>query len=407
MLAAMPAEHAPVVTTAPRLGRPIALLSAAAFASAATMRVADPLVPQVAQEMAVTPGAAGVMVTAFALAYGCCQLLWGRLGDRLGKFRVVTAMTLLSGLTVALAALADSIASLALARLLSGATAAALIPLSMAFIGDHVPYAERQAAIARYLSGQILGLVAGQVMGGVIGDTLGWRAVFLVLAAVYLGVGGLLALELWRGRLARAVPQPRRRLLDGLMDLARNRWVRVVLLVVLLEGGLFFGAFAYVGAHLHAAFALAYTEIGLLLGAFGLGGLAFALAVRRLVTRLGERGLATTGGVLIAAGFLLLAAASAPWLVAPAVGIIGLGFYMLHNTLQTHATQMAPEARGLAVGAFASCFFLGQAAGAWLVGRLGDRLGFAPLLAVAGVLLLALALAFARALGRHRAGRTA
>jgi predicted MFS family arabinose efflux permease len=402
MLAAMSADEPQAVTAAPRLGRPIVLLSAAAFASAATMRVADPLVPQVAQELAVTPGSAGIMVTAFALAYGSCQLVWGPLGDRLGKFALVTVMTLLSALTVGLAGLADGIGTLGLARLLSGATAAALIPLSMAFIGDHVAYSERQAAIARYLSGQILGLVSGQVLGGLIGDSLGWRAVFLVLAAVYLAVGLLLLAE-WRGGRLPAVPAaPRRRLRDGLLDLARHPWARVVLLVVLLEGGVFFGTFAYIGAHLRATFDLAYSEIGLLLGGFGLGGLVFALTVRRLVARLGEHGLATIGGALIALGFPLLAITPAPWAVAPVVAVIGLGFYMLHNTLQTHATQMAPEARGLAVAVFASSFFLGQAAGAWLVGRIGDRLGFARMLIAAGPLLLTLALAFAAALRRRR-----
>ena len=47
----------------------------------------------------------------------------------------------------------------------------------------------------------------------------------------------------------------------------------------------------------------------------------------------------------------------------PAIALIGLGFYMLHNTLQTNATQMAPEARGLAVSLFA--FMLCSPASRW------------------------------------------
>ena len=51
------------------------------------------------------------------------------------------------------------------------------------------------------------------------------------------------------------------------------------------------------------------------------------------------------------------------WWIAPvAVAALGLGYYMLHNTLQTNATQMLPEARGTAV-AFSSALFLGQTAG--------------------------------------------
>jgi YNFM family putative membrane transporter len=68
-----------------------------------------------------------------------------------------------------------------------------------------------------------------------------------------------------------------------------------------------------------------------------------------------------------------------------------------------NATQMAPEARGLAVSAFAGGFFLGQAVGAWTGGLLADRAGFAPLFVAAGPLVLALALWFARALAERPA----
>ena len=124
----------------PSIVRPIVLLSAASFASVATMRVADPLLPQVAREFGVSAGDASIIATAFALAYGFCQLVYGVLGDRFGKYRLVTLATLASGLTVASAGFADSLGMLGAARLAGGATAAAIVPLSMAFIGDHVPY---------------------------------------------------------------------------------------------------------------------------------------------------------------------------------------------------------------------------------------------------------------------------
>ena len=64
---------------------------------------------------------------------------------------------------------------------------------------------------------------------------------------------------------------------------------------------------------------------------------------------------------------------------------------MLHNTLQTNATQMAPEARGLAVSTFASCFFIGQGLGAWLGGHVVDGPGTTPLFVAVAPLLLLLA----------------
>jgi MFS transporter, YNFM family, putative membrane transport protein len=384
--------------------RPVILLATAAFASAATVRTLDPLVPAIAAEFATTPGSVGLTVTAFTLAYGVCQLFWGPVGDRLGKYRVIALASLLSAATAGAGALAGSLATLAALRLVSGVTAAAIIPLAMAFIGDHVPYAQRQATLARFIAGQILGLIGGQVIGGVVGDLFGWRAVFLVLAGLFLVPGLLLWRELRSGRVPPPVlstPARPAQLALTYLRLVRRPWPRTVLLTVFAEGFLFFGAFAYVGLALHEAHGLTYSMVGLVLGAFGLGGVLYALNARALLARLGERGLARGGGALMALGFLALPLAPAAWLAAPAIGLLGLGFYLLHNTLQTNATQMAPEARGLAVSTFASCFFTGQGLGAWLGGLVVDGAGTAPLFAAVAPLLLLLALAFAHRLARR------
>ena len=387
------------------LARPIAVLSAAAFASVATMRVADPLLPQVAHEFGVTAGEASVVATAFALAYGLCQLAYGVLGDRFGKYRLVALATLVSALTVAAAGLAGSLAALGLARLAAGASAAAIVPLSMAFIGDHVPYEDRQAVLARFLFGTILGTVGGQTVGGVLGDLLGWRAVFLVLGGLFLAVGVLLAVELRSPR----VPPPRlggaispASLVRGYALLFGRPWVRVVLATVFVEGFLFYGGFTFIGAYLRERFGLDYAVVGALLGFVALGGLLYALTVRRLVRGLGERGLTLAGGAAIALGFVAVAAGALPAMV-PAITLLGLGLYMLHSTLQTHATQMAPEARGLAVSTFANALFLGQAGGVWLCGRLADRAGFEPVFVGVGAALLVVGAAFALLLGRRPA----
>ena len=99
------------------------------------------------------------------------------------------------------------------------------------------------------------------------------------------------------------------------------------------------------------------------------------------------------------------------WLIgyAPAWGwvvigcfVLGLGFYMMHNTLQVNATQMAPDRRGAAVSAFASCFFLGQSAGVSLGGLSVGTLGASRFLAFGAVGLLLLSSVFVVLLGRRR-----
>ena len=104
-----------------------------------------------------------------------------------------------------------------------------------------------------------------------------------------------------------------------------------------------FGAFTYVGADLHLRFGVSFTLVGLFVGTFAIGGLIYSLSVRVLVNRLGQIGLATGGGVLLALAYVTLAFEPHYWIAPIAITSIGLGFYMLHNTLQTNATQMTPR----------------------------------------------------------------
>jgi len=121
-----------------------------------------------------------------------------------------------------------------------------------------------------------------------------------------------------------------------------------VLAFVTAEGFLLFGGLTYLAAFLRHDFDLSYAVIGFVLAGFGGGGLIYAITVTRLVAWLGERGMAALGGALMAAGSRAARSAT-PGPCCAGRARRGLGFYMHHATLQTNATQMAPEARGLAI----------------------------------------------------------
>ena len=162
-----------------------------------------------------------------------------------------------------------------------------------------------------------------------------------------------------------------------------------------------FGAFTYVGADLHLRFGVNFAVVGLFVGAFAIGGLIYSLSVRRLVGRLGQIGLATGGGMILAVAYTTIAFAPHAYIAPFAITAIGLGYYMLHNTLQTNATQMTPEARGTAVAIFSSALYLGQTLGVAINGIVFDRFTAVPVFVIAAIGLLALGLWFAQELRRH------
>ncbi|KYF91101.1 hypothetical protein BE20_36870 [Sorangium cellulosum] len=386
--------------------RSIAFLAAAAFASAANLRISDSLLPQVAAEFNVGAGTASVIVTSYTVAYGAMQVVHGPIGDRLGKYRVACLTTFMAALATLACAAAPDLLSLAAARLLTAAASCAVIPLSFAWIGDVVPFAQRQPVLSSFISGQIAGMILGQASGGLLGDWLGWRAVFLVLAAVHL-LAGLALLARMRadpttrqGGVAGASLSPLG-VLRQFAFMLRRPWVAAVVGTVGLEGLLFFGAFAYVGHALHRRFDLSFTLVGAALGTYGAGGIVYSLTARRMLARWGASGLTRRGGALMALGFASLALSPNLALAVLGIGVAGLGFYMMHNTLQANGTQMAPEQRGAGIALFAATMFIGQSLGVALAAPVVDRWGEAPIFLAAAGGLLPLSLYFSALLARQ------
>jgi predicted MFS family arabinose efflux permease len=387
--------------------RAITLLSAAAFAGAASTRVCDPMLPELARVFAASPAEAAHAVSGFAVAYGLLQLVFGPLGDRIGKYRLIALTTLVCTLGSLGAALATSLNWLVAARVLSGATAAGIIPLSMAWIGDTVAYEERQATLARFLGGQILGVIGGQFIGGFFVDTLGWRWAFVFLGLVYLAVGALVLAESGRNPVTRhhaATGTAHAGIVRQGLSVLAVPWARVILTTVFLEGMVLFGALAFVPYHLHERFGLTLLRAGACMGLFGVGGLSYIVFAKGFVRRLGEVGLAAAGGLAITAAYALMAAAPSWAWTLPAIYLVGLGFYMLHNTLQTNATQMAPAVRGTAVSLFACALFLGQSAGVVLAAMLLAERGTVVLFVAAALAIPAIGGGFARRLQLRRRG---
>lgn len=386
----------------------IAALSLAALASGASLRVTDAMLPRLAIEFSITLGEASQVVTVFAIAYGFAQLLFGPLGDRFGKYRVIAAACAASALTSVLCGIAPGHASLLAARLLAGVTAAAVIPLAMAWIGDVVPYEQRQPVLARFLIGQISGFALGSWAGGFAADHLDWRTPFFVLGAFFL----LMALVL--GHVQRRLPatalrraphdSKRPSTVSEFRAVLASRWGRIVLLAVFLEGSSLYGALPFVATHLHERFGLSLSNAGALVMVFAAGGLIFALGAKQLVQQMREPVLIRSGAILMASTLLLTAFAPAWWWALPACLLMGLGYYMMHNTLQVQATQMAPERRGAAVAAFAGSFFLGQSVGVGIAGLLVEFAGTAWVLAAGGVAVACCAWNFNRQRRRLLAG---
>ncbi|MCA3367128.1 MAG: MFS transporter [Roseomonas sp.] len=375
--------------------RVLAIFGPAVFAGAFATRVTDPTVAEIASEFSVTAAEAALLGTAYTLPFALVQPILGPVADSIGKRRIVMICVAMLGVMLLAAAVSASFGWLMAFRAASGMAAGGMMPLTLAIMGDAVSLKFRQVALSRILVFGISGQIAGGVVAGPIAAIAGWRGVLVVCAiAAFIG---LVALILAARGAAREVMTR----YDPMVALQRYRGIIAnpaalpLFAAVAVEGGLVFGTFPFIAPLLIERGIGSTMEAGLAIGAFGLGGLVFAALVAPLLARFGQAGVIRIGGAT--AALALTGFALAPSLVvATLAGLgLGLGFYMIHNAIQTRATELAPQARGSAMSLHAFAFFSGQSLGPIFYG-LGDMIFGLPAtlgLAAGGIMVLALLLA--------------
>lgn len=134
------------------------------------------------------------VVLAYLLSITALIVGAGRLGDLLGRRRLLLiGIGLFSGASL-LCGLAPSLGWLVVGRAIQGLGAAIMLALGMAMVGDAVPEARRGSAMGLLGSMSALGTTLGPSLGGVLIASVGWQAIFLI----NLPLGLLNALLVWR-----------------------------------------------------------------------------------------------------------------------------------------------------------------------------------------------------------------
>lgn len=342
------------------------------------MRCLDALLPTVAADFGRSVGSTGAAVTAYALGYSLCQLLYGPLGDRVGAYRVVAITACLAAAIGVACALATSLNGLVLLRLLTGCVAGAVGPLSLSWVSLAALPEDRALAFARLTGAAILGGACGQVGGGILGDNFGWRMVFLFTSALF-AISGLALIIIARSMAGLTHPalcqRQRLKVPPRLLQLIRRPAVIQVLILVGCEGFGIYLSLPYITAHIADGFAQGSSSAAILLGFYGVGAITFVGVARGFLRHAGAGVRAAIAGVLLGGAFTLLALSTSTIACAAALFTVGFGFMLLHNLLQLIAAHVAPGAPGSALSLFAASSSLSQGLGAAAGGALFDRSG--------------------------------
>ena len=312
----------------------------------------------------------------YIVAYGGAQLVWGPLSDRLGRKPTLMIGLALAGVASVLAALAPDLPTLTAARVLQGVGTAASMVVGRALVQDLFQGPERTRVMAWV--GMAMGLCppAATILGGQIHVQLGWRANFVLVAAL----AAALLLAAWRGLPDRAaapspgMPRPHwlRSMLQSYARLAREPAFLLYVAILALSTGAFYaflgGAPIVLGHH-----GVGPAGIGYYIMCIPLSYIAGNYLTTRLVRGHGERRMMLAGQGLSLAGLLLmlglaLAGVDRPLALALPLMLLGLGHGFLMPPTLAGTVSLLPALAGSAAAVAGVMQQLLGAAGGYSVG---------------------------------------
>lgn len=362
------------------LGRDGLRLQATAFVITFDRFAMPPLLVAISRDLDVALAAIAGAAGAYFLAYGLMQPIWGLVSERVGLARIIRWAVLAGAVSTFASALATDVATLTIARVAAGMCFSAAFPSTLIYVGETVPGVRRQLEVTRLMTGVALGTALSTVFAGVLAETVGWRWVFAASGVLAAATGWFVwsLANLPRRRETRPPWVPVGRVL-------RNPTAMVLLVLVAVEGAGLFGAFTFIPAAVESAGwgpAAAAAPAAL----FGLAVLGASSVVGRLSTRLAASRFIVAGAISGVAGCALVSWTHSPAFAAGTSVLLGLCWAAMHSSLQTWATEVAPDERATVVAFFAGSLFAGTAAMAAIGGPLADDERFGVLFAVCAVL---------------------
>jgi multidrug resistance protein len=354
------------------------LVCAVIFVDSLGYGVVVPVMPVYARDLGIGELGLGMLFASYALGNIVAAVPFGILSDRVGRRPfLVFGMLAMAGAFV-LYAYATTYAALFFSRFLDGVTAAATWSVGLAIIAEVYPAGERGSSMGTVMAAMGAGSIAGPALGGILFDWLGYKAPFLLVAALCVA-GGVLALA---SRELMDLPRGGNR--SGYRDMMRKVFAypgMALVIVVVMMGTVSLGLLEPLfPIFLQDNLGLGSTGIGLL---FALTVLAYSVSsppAGRIADRAGKKGVMALGLVATAVVVPLLAYSHTLALTTVLFALCGVSIALFETpTLPFIADRITGGGEGDVYGtaygifnmAWAVGYILGPAAGGFMASRHG------------------------------------
>jgi YNFM family putative membrane transporter len=351
------------------------------FSAFALLYCVQPLMPEMAQQFALTPARSSLPLSVTTIAMALTLLASGALSDRIGRKPVIAGALAASAVLALLCSLARDFTELLVLRALLGVALGGVPAAAMTYLNEEVDPAALGHAMGVYIAGTAFGGTAGRVLAAIITDHVSWRWALATIGAL----GVYAAWDFWRclpasRNFAPATPSWRA-IVRGAFDHLNDAGLRALYLLGFLVMGVFVSLYNYISFRLLGApFGLGTTVVGMC-SLLYLSGIFSAVWAGRLADRMGRRNVlwAVTAAML---GGLLLTLSASLILIAAGMTLFTASFFAVHSVGSSWVARRARGSRAMASSLYLFFYYVGAAVIGSLSGAVWSAAGWGGVVAL-------------------------
>jgi predicted MFS family arabinose efflux permease len=363
----------------------------AGFTAFLDLYATQPLLPLLMDVFGASHFDVSLTVTVGTVAVAIAAPVAGRIGDLIGRKRVIVLSAFVLAGATAAAVTSNSLSQFLFWRFVQGLATPGVFATTIAYIHDEWPPAYVGRTTAAYISGTVTGGFSGRALVGVVASQWSWQTAFVCLALVNLAAAFALAAGLPAERPRAANDRGGHG--QSAARLLRNRQLAATNAVGLCVLFTQVAMFTYVTFHLNEPpYGLSTAALGSLFVVYLVGAAVTPIAGHWIDARGHRAGVAFGVAIGVAGALLTLT----PWLPAIVAGLamVATGVFVSQATASSYIGSVTPDDRGLAVGLYSSFYYAGGSLGGALPALFWNAGGWMACVAlVVGVQLATMTLA--------------
>jgi predicted MFS family arabinose efflux permease len=319
------------------------ILGLAGLISVADNWIISPILPVLAKSFTISIPIAGLVLITYMIPYGIMQPVYGFIGDRIGKLKVLQLLLIGLALGTIACAISPYFWLLCISRVITGLFAAGIIALSLALIGDEVPLSDRQKYVGKFMGLVFLGQGLSVGAGGIMANYMSWRIIF----ATFSIAAAISAILLQKLTVSSTKTSENEKFFTEMQKVILTPQGKVIFPLAFFTGFLLLGLYSYMGSFLNKTMQMNTGEIGIIMSLFGFSSLFTGIWAGKISKKISRKNILLLGSLFALIMPIILILYSSLLTACISTIALGIGFILIQSTLATAAFNIAAKAKGL------------------------------------------------------------